>query len=105
MENEYDDLENNIISMIREKQEIEDVNSSYEEKLEEIWLRELVSGKYNTEEELQEGKTDAFRESKYFATVIIDISTKFMEVDEYNQIRNTMYHIIQKLNIDNIKSL
>ncbi len=105
IKNEYEFLEENFMSILNEKSQLENQNYDYEIQMKEIWIRELISGKYNTIEELKEGRFDDFIEYQFFRVVVIDISTKFMEMDEYNLIRSQMLQMVQRFNKYHSKSV
>lgn len=101
--NEYEILEDHIKEVIAENSRLIDLQSDYSDKIREIWFMELLSGKYNTKEELEEGYFDDFIGAENFVVLVIDISEYILSIDEYNELRNNIKKSIARLSIEELR--
>lgn len=73
--NEYQMLEDYFQDIIRQNQELTISNEDYMERMKEIWLQNLICGRYNTREEIEELKLSEISEYHCFAVLILDFSS------------------------------
>lgn len=80
--NEYQILESNFQDIISHNHELAESNIEYLEKMKESWMQNLICGRYNTLEEIEELELPEIAGFEYFQVVLIDFSSPALILEE-----------------------
>lgn len=95
--NEYQILESYVQDIIIENQELINSNGDYQEKMRKIWLQNLITGKYDTDEEIQELELPVINQYQKFQVLLIDFSSSVITMEEQSVDQLTFQrHLIKK---------
>lgn len=102
--NEYQILESNFQDIISHNQELAESNIEYLEKMKESWMQNLICGRYNTLEEIEELELPEIAGFSHFQVVLIDLSAPSLVLeeqsfDDFNQQRYLIKSSIRQLNL------
>lgn len=103
--NEYQLLESNFQDIISHNQELAECNTEYLEKMKESWMQNLICGRYNTLEEIEELELPELTGFTHFQVVLIDLSAPALVMeeqsfDDFNRQRYLIKNGLRQLNLE-----
>lgn len=103
--NEYQLLESYFQDIISQNQELAESNSGYLEKMQEIWMQNLICGRYNTQEEIDELGLTEISGFERFQVMVIDVAhtslvTEEESIDKFNARRYQVKMLMKALNME-----
>lgn len=102
--NEYQMLESNFQDIISHNRELADFNTEYLEKMRESWMQNLICGRYNTMEEIEELELKQIAGFTRFQVMIIDFSSSAFvledqSLDHFNRQRYLIKNGLKQLEL------